>query len=82
MRYNDIGCYFDCCGYCVSLLLENDIGGSLPENFNVGVFLSVQVLLFFPLLYLAEYCYEAATENAIQEDTIAFENSNRVSEQF
>ncbi|KAF1747191.1 hypothetical protein GCK72_023652 [Caenorhabditis remanei] len=39
--------------------------------------MTLEVLLFFPLLYLAEYCYEAATENAIQEDTIAFENSNR-----
>uniref|UniRef100_A0A1I7U162 ABC transporter family protein n=1 Tax=Caenorhabditis tropicalis TaxID=1561998 RepID=A0A1I7U162_9PELO len=39
--------------------------------------MTLEVLMFFPLLYLAEYCYEAATENAIQEDSIAFENSNR-----
>ncbi|CAL2049366.1 unnamed protein product [Caenorhabditis brenneri] len=39
--------------------------------------MTLEVLMFFPLLYLAEYCYEAATENAIAEDSIAFENSNR-----
>eukprot|EP00081_Caenorhabditis_elegans_P026322 NP_509812.2 P-GlycoProtein related [Caenorhabditis elegans] len=39
--------------------------------------MTLEVLIFFPLLYLAEYCYDAATETSIQEDTIAFENSNR-----
>uniref|UniRef100_A0A8R1HP82 Uncharacterized protein n=1 Tax=Caenorhabditis japonica TaxID=281687 RepID=A0A8R1HP82_CAEJA len=39
--------------------------------------MTLQVLLFCPILYLAEYFYERALESAVQEDAIAFENSNR-----
>ncbi|CAI2356482.1 unnamed protein product [Caenorhabditis sp. 36 PRJEB53466] len=39
--------------------------------------MTLEVLMFFPLLYIAEYFYETAIENAVHEDSIAFENSNR-----
>uniref|UniRef100_A0A1I7U159 ABC transporter family protein n=1 Tax=Caenorhabditis tropicalis TaxID=1561998 RepID=A0A1I7U159_9PELO len=39
--------------------------------------MTIQVLLLCPILYFAEYCYETAIDGAIEEDTIAFENSNR-----
>ncbi|EGT59532.1 hypothetical protein CAEBREN_32748 [Caenorhabditis brenneri] len=39
--------------------------------------MTTQVLLICPILYLADYCYETAIDGAIEEDTIAFENSNR-----
>uniref|UniRef100_A0A8R1E9N3 Uncharacterized protein n=1 Tax=Caenorhabditis japonica TaxID=281687 RepID=A0A8R1E9N3_CAEJA len=39
--------------------------------------LTIQVLLFCPLLYLIEYLYEKAEEKAVSDDAVAFENSNR-----
>ncbi|PIC16962.1 hypothetical protein B9Z55_023375 [Caenorhabditis nigoni] len=39
--------------------------------------MTIQVLLLCPILYLAEYCYERAIDGAIEEDSLAFENSNR-----
>ncbi|CAL2049364.1 unnamed protein product [Caenorhabditis brenneri] len=40
--------------------------------------MTLQVLLLCPFLYLAEYCYETAIDSAIEDDALAFENSNRV----
>ncbi|KAF1747190.1 hypothetical protein GCK72_023651 [Caenorhabditis remanei] len=40
--------------------------------------LTMQVLLFFPVLYLAKYCYEKTTVQSIKQDSLAFEKSNKI----
>ncbi|CAA94202.2 P-GlycoProtein related [Caenorhabditis elegans] len=39
--------------------------------------MSLQVLMFCPLLYLAGYCNDNFVDQAVEEDSIAFEKSNR-----
>ncbi|PIC16951.1 hypothetical protein B9Z55_023367 [Caenorhabditis nigoni] len=40
--------------------------------------LTIQVLLFFPVLYLSKYCYEKTTVLSIKQDSLAFESSNKI----
>uniref|UniRef100_A0A1I7U161 ABC transporter domain-containing protein n=1 Tax=Caenorhabditis tropicalis TaxID=1561998 RepID=A0A1I7U161_9PELO len=40
--------------------------------------LTIQVLLFFPLLYFAKFCYEKTTVLSIKQDSLAFEKSNKI----
>ncbi|UMM40424.1 hypothetical protein L5515_017065 [Caenorhabditis briggsae] len=40
--------------------------------------LTIQVLLFFPVLYLSKYCYEKTTVLSIKQDSLAFEFSNKI----
>ncbi|ULT81131.1 hypothetical protein L3Y34_011190 [Caenorhabditis briggsae] len=40
--------------------------------------LTIQVLLFFPVLYLSKYCYEKTTVLSIKQDSLAFDFSNKI----